>query len=110
MVYNIGMKNEKENPAEELKMKSKQFEIGKTYFSMTRSGKVRLFKVSNVLSRKSTGERVFVVASYDGESAKRYAIRTLSSGYEVIQFDDRFCTVIDTTEYKRCKNITEEDF
>lgn len=76
---------------------------------MTRSGKVRLFKVTNILRRKSTGERVFVVASYDGESEKRYAIRTLSSGYEVVPFDDRFCTVIDTTEFKGWKNVTEED-
>ena len=89
----------------EKKMKNKQFEIGKTYFSMTRSGKVRTFKVTNILRRKSTGERVFVVASYE----KRYAIKTLSNGYEVVQFDDRFCTVIDTTEHKGFKNITEED-
>lgn len=91
-------------------MKSKQFEIGKTYFSMTRGGKVRLFKVTNILRRKSTGERVFAVASYDGESEKRYAIKTLKDGSEVVEFDDRFCTVIDTTEYKRYNNITEEDF
>ena len=93
----------------EKKMKNKQFKIGKTYFSMTRSGKVRTFKVTNILRRKSTGERVFVVASYDGEPEKRYAIKTLSNGYEVVQFDDRFCTVIDTTEHKGFKNITEED-
>ena len=90
-------------------MKNKQFEIGKVYFSMTRNGKVRLFKVTNVLRRKSTGERVCVVASYDGEPEKRYAIRTNNDGYEWIQFDDRFCTVIDTTEHKGFKNIEEED-
>lgn len=90
-------------------MKNKQFEIGKTYFSMTRSGKVRTFKVTNILCRKSTGVRVFVVASYDGKPEKRYDIKTLSNGYEVVQFDDRFCTVIDTTEYKGSKNTTEED-
>lgn len=91
-------------------MKDKQFEIGKNYFSMTRSGKVRLFKVTNVLRRKSTGERVFVVASYDGEPEKRYAIRTLKDGSEIVQMDDRFCTVIDTTEHKGFKNVTEDDF
>lgn len=90
-------------------MKSKQFEIGKTYFSMTRSGKVRTFRVQNILRRKSTGERVFVVASYDGEPAKRYAIKTLKDGSEVVDFDDRFCTVITTTEFKGWKNVTEED-
>ena len=90
-------------------MKNKQFEIGKTYFSMTRNGNVRLFKVKNILRRKSTGERVFVVANYDGESEKRYPIRTLSNGYEIIQFDDRFCTVIDTTEHKGFVNVTEEN-
>ena len=90
-------------------MKNKQFEIGKTYFSMTRSGKVRTFKVTNILRRKSTGERVFVVASYEKKKKKRYAIKTLSNGYEVVQFDDRFCTVIDTTEHKGFENITEED-
>lgn len=90
-------------------MKNKQFEIGKTYFSATKSGKVKTFKVTNILRRKSTDERVFVVASYDGEPEKRYPIRTLSSGYEVVQFDDRFCTVIDTTEHKGWKNVTEDD-
>ena len=91
-------------------MKNKQFEIGKTYYSETRSGKVRLFKVTNILRRKSTGERVFVVASYDSEPEKRYAIRTGNNGYEFVQFDDRFCTVIDTTEHKGFKNVTEDDF
>ena len=91
-------------------MKNKQFEVGKTYYSETRSGKVRLFKVTNILRRKSTGERVFVVASYDGEPEKRYAIKTLSNGYEVVQFDNRFCTVIDTTEFTGWKNVTEDDF
>ena len=90
-------------------MKTMQFEKGKTYFSMTRSGKVRTFKVNDIIRRKSTGERVLVVASYDGEPEKRYAIKTLSSGYEVVQFDDRFCTVIDTTEFKGYANVQEED-
>lgn len=91
-------------------MKNKQFEIGKTYFSMTRSEKVRLFKVSNILRKKSTGERVFVVASYDGAPEKRYAIKTLKDGSEVVEFDDRFCTVITTSEHKGFINITEDDF
>ena len=82
-------------------MKSQLFEVGKTYFSMTKSGTIRLLKVTNVLRRKSTGERVFVVGSYDGEPEQRFAITTLPNGNEVIHFDDRFCTVIDTTEYKR---------
>jgi hypothetical protein len=90
-------------------MKNKQFEIGKVYFSMTRSGKVRTFKVTNILRRKSTKERVFVVAIYDGEPEKRFPIKTLSDGSEIVQFDDRFCTVIDTTEHKGFKNVTEED-
>lgn len=90
-------------------MKNKQFEIGKTYFSCTRSGKVRLFKVTNILRRKSTGERVFVVASYNGEPEKRYPIRTTNDGYESVQFDDRFCTVVDTTEHKGYANVTEEN-
>lgn len=91
-------------------MKNKQFEIGKTYYSMTRSGKARTFKVKDILRRKSTGERVFAVASYDGEPEKRYAITTLSNGYEIIKFDDRYCTNIDTTEFAGWKNVTEDDF
>jgi hypothetical protein len=90
-------------------MKTNQFEIGKTYFSMTRSGKVRTFKVTNILRRKSTGERVFVVASYDGEPERRYPIKTLKNGEEVVQFDDRFATVIDTTVFTGFKNVTEDD-
>ncbi len=90
-------------------MKSKQFEVGKTYFSETRSGKVRTLRVTDVLRRKSTGERVFVVGSYDGEPERRFRIKTLPSGYEVIEFDDRFCTVIDTTEFNGYKNVKEED-
>lgn len=87
----------------------KQFEIGKTYYSMTRQGKVRLFKVTNILRRKSTGERVFVVASYDGKPEERYVIRTLSNGDEIVDIDKRFCTVITADEFRGFKNITEED-
>ena len=82
-------------------MKNAQFEIGKTYFSCTRSGTVRLFKVTNILKRKSTGERVFVAASYDGGAEQRYEIRTLSNGQEIVDIDKRFCTIIDTTEYAK---------
>lgn len=90
-------------------MKTNQFEIGKTYYSMTRSGKVRTFKVKDVLRRKSTGERVFVVASYDGEAERRFLIKTLKNGEEIVQFDDRFATVIDTTVFAGFKNVTEEE-
>lgn len=90
-------------------MKTNQFEIGKTYFSMTRSGKVRTFKVRDILRRKSTGERVFVVASYDGEAERRFPIKTLKNGEEIVQFDDRFATVIDTTVFTGFKNVTEDD-
>jgi hypothetical protein len=91
-------------------MKNKEFEIGKTYYSQTRAGKIRLFKVSNVLRRKSTKERVFVVGSYDGKPEQRYEIRRTSNGVEFIIVDTRFCTVIDTTEFTGWKNVTEEDF
>ena len=76
---------------------------------MTRSGKVRTFKVRDILRRKSTGERVFVVASYDSEAERRFPIKTLKNGEEIVQFDDRFATVIDTTVFTGFKNVTEDD-
>lgn len=78
----------------------KQFETGKTYYSMTRSGNVRLFKVTNILRRKSTGERVYVVGSYDGKPECRYEIRRSNYGDEWIHVDARFCTVIDASEWR----------
>jgi hypothetical protein len=80
-------------------MKTGIFEVGKTYYSMTRSGTVRLFKVTNVLKRKSTGERVYVVGSYDDKPERRYEIKKPGQD-EFIYVDDRFATVIDTHLYK----------
>lgn len=79
-------------------MKAKQFEKGKTYFSMTRNGNVRFFKVTDILRRKSTGERVFVVGSYDEKSERRYEIHN-TNGNEWIYVDNRLATVVDATEW-----------
>lgn len=76
----------------------KQFEKGKTYFSMTRSGNIRFFKVSQILRSKSTGKRVFVVGSYDEKPEARYEIHN-TNGNEWIIVDNRFATVIDATEW-----------
>lgn len=80
-------------------MKTMIFKVGKTYYSETRSGTVRPFKVTNVLRRKSTGERVYVVGSYDGKPESRYEIRNPGVD-ETIIVDNRFVTVIDTHLYK----------
>lgn len=77
----------------------KLFEKWKTYFSITRKGDVKLFCVTSVLKRKSTGERVYVVGSYNGKQEKRYEIHNPGED-EWIQVDARYCTVIDATEWK----------
>ena len=44
-------------------MKNKQFEIGKTYFSMTRSGKVKTFILIGTLGNKGMSPGVIIVAN-----------------------------------------------
>ena len=82
-------------------MKTRLFQKGKRYYATTRSGEVRLFDVTNVLRRKSTKERVFVVGKFDGNCEQRYEIRHTNNGEEYIIVDNRYATVVDTTEYKR---------
>lgn len=83
-------------------MKNTFFETGKTYCTTTRAGELRLFKTTNVLRRKSTGERVFVVGSFDGKAEQRFEIKKTNSGSEYIIVDTRYATVICAEyEYKR---------
>ena len=82
----------------------KQFEAGKTYYSITRTtGKIRLFKVTKVLARKSTGERVFVEGSYDGKAVEKYEIHK-TNNCEWIDVDKRLCLVVTADEWKGGKN------
>lgn len=89
-------------------MKTMIFEVGKTYYSQTRGGRVKPFKVTDVLRRKSTGERVFVVGSYDGKVEQRYRIHNAGSD-EWIDVDSRYCTVVDTHELSSFNNVSRED-
>lgn len=75
-------------------MKTGLFEKGKTYYTTTRSGELRLFNTTNVLKRKSTGERVLVEGSFDGKPEQRYEIKKTNDGIEFIIVDNRYCTVI----------------
>lgn len=79
------------------------FKTGKTYCTTTKAGELRLFKVTNVLRRKSTGERVFVVGSFDGKAEQRFEIKkTNGDKAEYIIADSRYCTVICAEyEYKK---------
>lgn len=70
------------------------FKTGKTYYTTTKAGELRLFKVTNVLRRKSTGERVYVVGSFDGKAEQRFEIKKTNNGAEYIIVDSRYCTVI----------------
>lgn len=79
----------------------KQFEKGKTYYSITRTtGMIRLFNVTNVYRRKSTGERVLVEGSYDGKEPARYEIHRNSNGDEWIDVDKRLCLVVTADEWR----------
>ncbi|MBO5743452.1 MAG: hypothetical protein J6R68_04135 [Clostridia bacterium] len=81
-------------------MKTGLFEKGKTYCTWTRAGELRLFKATNVLRRKSTGERVFVVGSFNGKVEQRYEIRRAKDGTEYIIPDSRYSLVVTAEEYK----------
>lgn len=87
---------------------SNQFQKGHIYFSETRSGKIKKFEVFKVLVRTSTKERVAVVAKYDGKTEQRYDIKKSPSGVEYVIADDRYCTVIDTTELIEEVKITDD--
>lgn len=77
------------------------FEKGKTYYTTTRAGELRIFNTTNVLKRKSTGERVFVVGSFDGKAEQRFEIKKTNNGAEYIIADTRYATVICASfEYK----------
>ena len=82
------------------------FETNKTYWTTTKAtNELRLFKVTNVLRRKSTKERVFVVGSFDGKAEQRYEIKHTNEGTEFIIVDNRYCTVITASaEYQRKEN------
>lgn len=78
------------------------FKKGTTYYTTTKAGELRLFNVTNVLRRKSTGERVFVVGSFDGKAEQRFEMKHANDGSEYIIADSRYCTVICAAyEYKK---------
>jgi len=76
----------------------KVFRKGHIYFSQTREGRIRTFKVSGIAVGKDTGKRLYVIADYDGKPEQRYDIKVSRNGGEYVMVDQRFCTVIDTTE------------
>lgn len=83
-------------------MTNTTFKKGTTYYTTTKKGELRLFKTTNVLRRKSTGERVYVVGSFDGKAEQRFEIKKTNNGSEYIIVDSRYCTVICATyEYKK---------
>ena len=73
---------------------SKQFEVGKIYYTTTRKGDLRVFNVTKVFKRKSTSERVLVEGSFDGKPIQKYEIKHTNSGCEYILADSRYATVI----------------
>lgn len=87
---------------------SNAFEKGHTYFSETRSGKIKSFVVTGIFVSKKTGEHVAVMAKYDGKDERRYDIRRSHEGTEYVIADERYCTVIDTTELVEDITITDD--
>lgn len=77
---------------------SGQFKAGHTYFSQTRSGKVKMFEVVKIFKNAKTGEHTGLTAKYDGKPERWYEIKKGNEGNEFVCPDSRFCTVIDTTE------------
>ena len=84
-------------------MTPKQFEKDKIYYTWTRKGEIRLFKVTRVLGSKKTGKRLFVEASFNGKPVERYEIRTYKDGDEYVIADNRYSTLITADEYKGAK-------
>lgn len=84
------------------------FEKGHTYFSQTRSGKIKTFIVTGLFISKKTGECVAVKAKYDGKDERRYEVRHSYEGMAYVIADERYCTVIDTTELVEDVTITDD--
>lgn len=99
MGYNKDKIRERKTERGILMMEKTYFEKGKRYFAYTKKHEVRFFDCTNVLKRKSTGERVFVVGSFDGKVEQRYEIHN-SSDCEWINADNRYNMVVTSQEWR----------